>query len=282
MIPPSEPGNTITNPFESYTIDQPRSGSISPERPPVSPITPVPTFARLATTNGYETFIPPPAFTAPPATFIPQPPSIPISEIDNPDAIALRAAISLLQIQREKSKRDLRALETLKERALAEPASFVQELKAGRLKGDEKEGDLLGPTLVDALKGVETDNTSRRDTLDSGAQEIHDSQEEDQQVSDGPPSPASSAPPKFPQLPTPQNIVRCPPIEWAKYHVVGESLNKLHDEQVRRPTPGDATRDQLSGGRPPVHVVASPYSPFNDKLVDPHPMQTRRGSKRPS
>jgi len=280
MIPPSQPGNTITNPFDSYTIDQPRSGSISPERPPVSPITPVPTFARLATTNSHATFISPPAFTAPPATFIPQPPSIPILESDNPDAIALRAAISLLQIQREKSKRDLRTLETLKGRALAEPASFVEELKAGRLKGDEKEGDLLSPTLVDALKDVEANN--RRDTLDSGAQEIHDSQEEDQQVSDSPASPASSAPPKFPQLPSPQNIVRCPPIEWAKYHVVGESLDKLHDEQVRRPTPGDVTRNQTPAGRPPVHVVASPYSPFNDKLADPHPMQTRRGSKKPS
>lgn len=275
VVPPSQPGDNLTR----HAVDQPRSGSMSPERPPVSPITPVPAFARLAATDAQERAIPPPAFAAPPATYISRPPSVPVSESDNPDAMALRAAISLLQVQREKSRRDLRTLERLRERALAEPDLFLRELNAGTLRGDGQGGDLLGPTLEDALKDLEPDGA--HGTAGSGGREIRDSQDENQQISSGPPSPPPTAPAsRFPQFPTPQNIVRCPPIEWAKYHVVGESLNKLHDEQVRRPTAGDLTRDV--GSRPPVHVVASPYSPFSDKLAGPHTSQTRKGSSKPS
>jgi len=39
-------------------------------------------------------------------------------------------------------------------------------------------------------------------------------------------------------LPTPQSVVRCPPINWAQYGVVGDSLEKLHAEQMAAPTPG--------------------------------------------
>ncbi|KAI5850194.1 hypothetical protein DFP73DRAFT_472867 [Morchella snyderi] len=36
-------------------------------------------------------------------------------------------------------------------------------------------------------------------------------------------------------LPKPQEIYRCPTIEWQKYHVLGAPLEKLVEEQQRRP-----------------------------------------------
>ncbi|KAL9067567.1 MAG: hypothetical protein Q9157_006771, partial [Trypethelium eluteriae] len=83
---------------------------------------------------------------------------------------------------------------------------------------------------------------------------------------------------RFPKLPGMQNIFRCPPVNWAKYHVVGESLDKLHEEQMKRPNEGEPTFDpgvaQGSGsivkgqvdhlGRAPESVVAKPYSMFDD------------------
>jgi hypothetical protein len=92
--------------------------------------------------------------------------------------------------------------------------------------------------------------------------------------------PHSSHHSKFSPIPTPQNVIRCPPINWAKYHVVGESLDKLHEEQRRRPTQGEPQRDGTGHGVPraPVSVVAAPYRPFVDRVAEP--MRTRSGGKR--
>jgi hypothetical protein len=73
-------------------------------------------------------------------------------------------------------------------------------------------------------------------------------------------SPAS----KFGHIPTPQNVVRMPPINWAKYQVVGEPLNRMHEEQLYRPTPGEPRRE-----RAPEHVLAAPYRPLVDHLETP-------------
>ncbi|KAF2146453.1 uncharacterized protein K452DRAFT_213857, partial [Aplosporella prunicola CBS 121167] len=213
----------------------------SPPRPPVSPITPVASIAQLAPTDPADRVVPPPA-----VDMIPPPASVPISESTNTDAIALRSAIALLQIQREKSKKDLQSLEKIKHAAVAEPEAFVEELKAGRLRPKHPKGDLLGPTLASSL--------------DSLAKHADDDDQDDDSDADesSATSPASGAPPpKFGPVPEPQNIFRCPPINWAKYHVVGESLDKLHAEQRQRPSPG-------LPGRAPVHVLAAPYSPFTD------------------
>jgi hypothetical protein len=76
-------------------------------------------------------------------------------------------------------------------------------------------------------------------------------------------------------LPTAQNIVRCPPINWTQYAVVGESLNKLHRDQQRRPTEGTPQVIQADGSltfgsegqrrREDLGVVA-PYVPGKDKI----------------
>ncbi|KAB2577877.1 hypothetical protein DIS24_g2905 [Lasiodiplodia hormozganensis] len=220
----------------------------SPPRPPVSPITPVATIAQLAPTDPADRVVPPPA-----VEFIAQPPSKPFSESENTDAIALRSAIALLQIQRDKSKRDIQTLEKIKNAAVAEPEAFVEELKSGRLRPKHAKNDLLGPTLNGSL----------------------DSDSDDEARS---PRTAAPPPPRFGPVPEPQNVFRCPPINWAKYHVVGESLDKLHAEQQKRPSSGAPGQ-----ARAPVHVMAAPYSPFTDHIGSQQPVhaQTRRTSKKP-
>jgi hypothetical protein len=73
-------------------------------------------------------------------------------------------------------------------------------------------------------------------------------------------SPASP----FGHIPVPQNVVRMPPINWAKYQVVGEPLDRMHEEQLYRPSPGQPSRE-----RAPEHVLASPYRPLVDHLETP-------------
>ncbi|KEQ75635.1 hypothetical protein M436DRAFT_41102 [Aureobasidium namibiae CBS 147.97] len=76
---------------------------------------------------------------------------------------------------------------------------------------------------------------------------------------------------RFTAVPLPQDVVRCPPIEWAKYNIIGESLDKLHnDQQVR---PGDLGSSQRES------VVAAPYNPFLDKL-NPRPVSETTPSTR--
>jgi hypothetical protein len=85
-------------------------------------------------------------------------------------------------------------------------------------------------------------------------------------------------------LPKPQHVVRAPPINWAQYAVAGDSLDRLHAEQVSQPTQGtpavvgekgfyefkggDGRQERYDG-------VAAPYNPAKDKL-DPKPARSRQ------
>jgi hypothetical protein len=225
-----------------------RSKSPTPDRPPVSPLTPTASAAQLAPVERTE---PRPRPAPPPAaTFRPQPPSVAISESENPDAIALRSAISLLQLQREKSKRDLKALEELKAAAVADPQAFVHSLQEQRAQASQSHHDMLTPTLsglTDSLGSHDQDTNSADTRKDSTHME------------------AKPDPPKFPAIPQPQNIVRCPPINWEKYHIVGEPLDKIHEEQKKWPGSAEPPRTK-SGHRAPPYSVAAPYSPFTDGI----------------
>jgi hypothetical protein len=243
-----------------------RSESASPNRPPVSPITPRASVAQLAPVERTEAQPRPAA--PPPATFRQQPPSVAIAESDNPDVIALRSAISLLQLQREKSKRDLKALAELKSVAVADPAAFAQSIHENRAHAAQSYSDVLTPTLASSAPGADSDARgaqsgveTRKDSADVGA-------------------PASA--PKFPAIPQPQNIVRCPPINWEKYHIVGEPLDKMHEEQKKWPGQPEPPRTQ-SGARAPPHAIAAPYAPFTtDGIGKPasakHPLKGNKKS----
>jgi hypothetical protein len=197
---------------------------------------------------------------------------VPISESDNPDAIALRSAISLLQLQREKSKRDLKALEDLKAAAVSNPQTFVRSLQEQRAQASKPKGDILTPTLSDISEAalVEQGEGGERHT---GAM---------RKDSAGLQGPAIDKP-KFPTIPEPQNIIRCPPVNWAKYHVVGESLDKLHEEQRQYPGNSELSRTH-QGGKAPPHAIAAPYSPFKDGVGEPQsaPQPWQRVKKSPS
>jgi hypothetical protein len=235
-----------------------RSESASPNRPPVSPITPRASVAQLAPVERTEAPRPAPP---PPATFRQQPPSVAIAESDNPDVLALRSAISLLQLQREKSKRDLKALAELKSVAVADPAAFAQSIQETRAHAAQSYSDVLTPTLANLAetgeaeaRGAQSGVETRKDSADVGA-------------------PASA--PKFSAIPQPQNIVRCPPINWEKYHIVGEPLDKMHEEQKKWPGQPEPPRTK-SGARAPPHAIAAPYAPLTADGIGkpasaPHP-----------
>ena len=200
--------------------------SSTPPRPSFSPVTPTITQASLANV-GQD--------SRPPLDWIDEPEPLPISLEDNSDAIALRAAISILQLQREQSLRDIRALDTMKAAALREPESFAENLKAGKLSKSPPSGIT---------------------NLDDSDDEMTDGPIENDQ--------RASETSKFGKFPNAQNVVRCPPINWDKYHVVGESLDKLHEQQRRRPSSGDFLSGD--GDQQHEHVIAAPYRPFVDKL----------------
>src|SRR5947207_218440 len=94
-------------------------GSTTPPRPSFSPVTPTISHTSLVSGDPSAKRLP---------EWIDEPEPLPVSLEDNPDAIALRAAISILQLQRQQSLRDMKALEKMKAAALAEPEKFVEDL----------------------------------------------------------------------------------------------------------------------------------------------------------
>ena len=99
-------------------------GSSTPRRPSFSPVTP--TISHASLVSGDHAARPAP-------DWIDEPEPLPLSLEDNADAIALRAAISILQLQRQQSLRDIKALDKMKAAALRDPETFLDDLKAGKL-----------------------------------------------------------------------------------------------------------------------------------------------------
>ncbi|KAI9709255.1 MAG: hypothetical protein M1820_003375 [Bogoriella megaspora] len=236
----------------------------TPERPPHSPLSPRSTFRELAiyTVNReaqQRQQGPPPR----PSEFITQPDSVSVPEEESTDALALKAAISILQIQRDKAKKDVLKWEKIRKEAKRDPAAFVEEVqRQGAERRTQKDG-YLAPTLEN-LNGQEDSEDGAEQTAGEGGGDAIISGMEGETA------------PRFPKLPEMQNVFRCPPVNWAKYHVMGESLDKLHAEQQRRPHPGEPQLDpgqvnavpaQLDHlGRAQEHVLAAPYSMFDDRL----------------
>ena len=217
--------------------------SSSPPAPPYSPITPVMTTSDLAASNGQLGYGPPEGSVQPQP-----PPSVPFSESDNADAMALRSAISILQIQRQQALRDMKALEEQKKLAVANPEAFADAVAAGRIKTTRSGGLFVGPqpnvpesANGDLGDGMDTDGGEEKKSI---PQEL-----------------------EFGDFPGAQNVVRCPPINWAKYHIVGESLDKLHEEQRARPASGQPHTD-MESERAAQHVIAAPYDPWSDSLPE--------------
>lgn len=247
--------------------------SQSPSAPPHSPITPAIQFAEPLPSSSRVSSDPPASPKSQPkpssqasgsATFISQPPAITVPEDDNIDAIALRAAIYTLQIQKEKSIRDVKTLQKLKSLASDDPERFLDEYSSGKLRHEAARKDPLAATFEDV---------NEEEADDEDDEETEDARE------------GSS----FPTIPSHQKVVRCPPINWSKYQIVGAPLDRMHEEQRRRPTPGEpATEGSLYMQPQHEHAIYAPYDPLKDRIeqgqaqVQPyHPMVTRRTSTKP-
>ncbi|KAG9949305.1 hypothetical protein KCU85_g4415, partial [Aureobasidium melanogenum] len=267
------PKTSASPPPLSTSVSSSAVRSPSPQPPPASPLTPPAQPAKLATTTQPVPILPPQ-----PPQLIEQPPSLPFSSHDSSDAIALRAAISSLQFQRLQAQRDLRTLEDIKRQAVERPEEYRKHVIAtAQAKPSpppwsiEDFQDQGMDDDEDAVLGASS--TNEQDPLDSQAE----STTTPYPVSYGSmlqPQPAKIKPQSsgFPTVPLPQDVVRCPPIEWSKYNIVGESLDKLHRDQQARP--GDAASSQQRDS-----VVAAPYNPFLDKL-DPRPVPETNSSAR--
>ncbi|PQE29818.1 Cysteine and histidine-rich domain-containing 1 protein [Rutstroemia sp. NJR-2017a WRK4] len=260
------PGLTVStspssNNAPTHSPHSTSSRSASPVRPPYSPITPTLSAARLAPMQNGEN-APAPDFTLnqqpqrlvqfshtqDPQVSVPQPKVEKITLDENPDVLAMRSTISILQLQARKAERDMRALQRIKERALGDPEGFVRSLRGGEVRSegmgeggrdegvesssdeDEEEDDEMrgngNGNGNDAMEDVKTESENEMRVNVNGQTDIDTRRE-------GPPKEE-----KWEEIPKPQNIVRCPPINWAKYGVVGESLDKMHEDQVRRPSEG--------------------------------------------
>ena len=228
----SADGNNHHNPDELN--DDPHS----PAGPPYSPITPEQTFAAL-----YD-----PSRQGAPPEPVERPLPVPISGSDNPDAIALRSAISVLQLQRLQGLRDLKRLEEQKKAAVANSEQFARGVGAGKIKTAVSGSALIAPAAMQQQQSISVGP-------ESGGME------------DAPPRPISS----FGEIPGPQNVVRCPPVNWAKYHVVGQALDQLHERQTRNP--GSELEAVIKPLDVPETSVLAPYNPWTDTTSKP---QTQR------
>ncbi|KAL8673184.1 MAG: hypothetical protein Q9168_002376 [Polycauliona sp. 1 TL-2023] len=214
------------------------AGPASPTSPPFSPITPVMS----------NEFPPPDSQTQPTSQPMENPLLKPISESDNTDAIALRAAISVLLLQRQQAHRDITTLQRQKKQAMADPAAFTEALETRQIK--------MKPTgPLHSETSFKLPPFSMRDEQESSGTES------DTETRKSQPSSKSD----FGDIPGSQEVVRCPPINWAKYHVLGEPLDSLHEEQRRRPVDGQRVGEGQTRGE--EHVIAAPYDPFKDKLA---------------
>ncbi|RAL62752.1 hypothetical protein DID88_004594 [Monilinia fructigena] len=158
-----------------------------------------------------------------PQVAMPQPKPQTINFDENPDVLAMKSTISILQLQARNAERDMVTLQRIKERAAGDPEGFVGSLMEGHRKADAEAARKKGREAWRAAAGGE----------ESSSDEDEESETDGlKEETDG------AADAKWEKLPTPQSIVRCPPVNWAKYGVVGESLDRLHQDQIRRPSEG--------------------------------------------
>ncbi|KAG9242314.1 hypothetical protein BJ878DRAFT_426183 [Calycina marina] len=250
------PGLTVETSSTSSTLQSPAPSfpfpstshahrrSASPGRPPVSPLTPPLPAQNVAPRQTYTHW-------QSPQTAIPLPAPAPINLDENPDAMALRSAIAILQMQARRAEDDMNTLGRIKKKALENPQEFARALKNGEITS-------AGDGLFDPLP----------------LEENEDEDDEDEEINGGESSGKQKEAPKkekWEKIPKSQKIVKMPPINWEKYAVMGESLDKLHEDQKMKPNEGkpqilgpdgklryggDAPRRMYEG-------VAAPYTPKN-------------------
>ena len=156
---------------------------------------------------------------------------------------------------------------------MANPEAFARDVASGKIKARGMRGVLgpVGEVQASPNGGDHGGNEGLHGGVEDGGAMDDSGDESDKH--------AAETVGAFGEIPSEQNVVRMPPINWAKYHIVGESLDKLHEEQRSRPVAGQPLRDEnlKSRSRAPEHVIASPYDPWKDKLEAKEKGRTRSG-----
>lgn len=152
----------------------------------------------------------------------------------------------------------MQTLERQKAEAMANPEAFSADIASGRIQARSTHG-ILPPS--DSLND---DNEEEKEEDDDDINEKMDERDDST-----PKPPRTSA--FVDGIPSAQNVVRMPPINWAKYHIVGESLDKLHENERAAPTLGAPRTDEdvmreREGRR--EAVLAAPYNPWRDRVGD--------------
>ncbi|KAI5857663.1 hypothetical protein BZA05DRAFT_423682 [Tricharina praecox] len=153
----------------------------------------------LAAALSLSLFLSPPSNTS--TTTTTTPPSSATTSSDtaslSADNIALRSTLRLLMLQRDRAKRDIHTLEEMREDALREPLEFIEFIQS------QKTGRSSRPNSASSSR-----DSDKKPNFFTGR-----------------------------ELPKPQEIYRCPPIEWSQYRILGAPLDALHDKQRRRASP---------------------------------------------
>ena len=150
------------------------------------------------------------------------------------------------------------------EEALGDPEGFVKDLASGKVKHAQG-----GITLAPDDDDDEDEEGAEAGVRGSGSGQPAGGVNQQQQQR------------SWQALPVAQDVVRTPPINWSKYAVVGESLDKLHREQVSKPAQtAPATykaasgvyefKGSIDGKQEPYRGVMAPYSPDKD-VIDKQP-----------
>ncbi|EPE05451.1 hypothetical protein F503_02190 [Ophiostoma piceae UAMH 11346] len=205
---------------------------------------------------------------------------VPVDFSTNPDVLALSSTLSILQIQRKKALDDIRRLQLAKDAALANPEAFLRQLQNTPGSGlggaaplhsrkdssnsnspgrhttaassvADKDGDV--DMVMDADASPRLDKNNSQSRRGSAASASSSSSSSDESAAANPDSGIFNVV-DLNSLPKPQNVVRMPHINWNKYAVVGEGLEKLHAEQIRRPPVGQpASASVLRGSEGDDH-----------------------------
>ncbi|KAJ1331499.1 ZZ-type zinc finger-containing protein 3 [Microdochium nivale] len=272
--------------------------SESPPRPPYSPITPPLRASELPQRPEYT------HLEQLPQTMVEPPRPEPIDFASNPDVLALQSAISILQMQKRRAAADMVTLSKAKGAALANPTAFLADLSSHKIR---YEGDGL---FDSGGQGSDSDDTDSEDDGEGVAmdeakasntasatpkpQKQSRSRNSASDSNTGELQSGKQAQQPWERLPKPQSVVRMPAINWAQYAIVGESLDRIHQEQVNAPAQGSPVVMQTNGtfdfnfnstapsagagngNTSPTSIfnrqeklvgIAAPYNPGKDKLA---------------
>lgn len=169
-------------------------------------------------------------------------------------------------MQARNAGQDIKTLRDIKARALADPEGFLKARERGEVR--VKEG-VWGPSY-------DSEESDGEDGEDGKEVKV----EEDVKMNGTGESKKEGEEWLLPRM---QNVVRCPPVNWGQYAIVGESLEKIHKDQLERPVEGAPQRVAPDGsliyggeGERREHVgVYAPYDPLRDK-VDPKKKNGKR------